>query len=637
MTRNSVQLSLRKHLTFVCRSRFLELRIFRLSLRSAPRDPGLNMPRNVLYYGDNLDMLVKYVRDETVDLVYLDPPFNSNQNYNVLFDEHDGTRAAAQLHAFEDTWEWDSRSQLAYETLVEGGHTRIAQTMRAFRTFLGESDVMAYLALMAPRLLELKRVLKDTGSLYLHCDPTVSHYLKLLLDAVFGPQRFINEVVWQRTSAHNDAQRYGRVHDILLFYSKSDARTWNPQHEPPDERYFKSHDFERDSKGRLYRKRDLTAPARGDSGQYEWKGKTPPGGRMWSYSLENMKRLEREGRIAYTRNGMPRLKLFVDELPGILYQDVWASPNLWLNSGAKERLGYQTQKPEALLERVIRCSTNEGDVVLDPFCGCGTAVSVAQRLKRRWIGIDITHLAIGIIRNRLTTAYGDTADFKVVGEPVSLHDARTLASYDRYQFQWWALWRAGARPTEQKKGADRGVDGRLFFHDDESGASKQIIFSVKSGHNVSVSDVRELSDVVRREGAQIGVLLTLEEPTRPMYREAVTAGFYRSAWGEHQRIQVITISELLDGIMVDYPAAARNITYKPAPRVKARPAEQVPIDFSTAATPAIASPGQPPSVRLKQSRVRVQGGLNEPNEVRLQPTRRDALPLAADGERKRKR
>ena len=564
------------------------------------------MSKNTLYYGDNLDVLARHIRDETVDLVYLDPPFNSNQDYNVLFDEHDGTRAAAQVHAFEDTWEWDSRSQSAYEALVEGGHSRLAQTMRAFRTFLGESDVMAYLALMAPRLVELRRVLKPTGSLFLHCDPTVSHYLKLLLDAVFGPQRFINEVVWQRISAHNDAQRFGRVHDVLLYYSKSETRHWNTQYDKPDETYFKSHDFERDKRGRLFRKRDLTAPARGDSGQYEWKGKRPPGGRMWSYSQDNMRRLEKEGRISYTRTGMPRLKLFVDELPGIPYQDVWASPDLWLNSAAKERLGYQTQKPESLLERIIRCTTQEGDTVLDPFCGCGTAVSVAQRTNRRWVGIDITHLAIGIIRNRLQTAYGEAAEFEVIGEPISVHDARTLAMNDRYQFQWWALWRAGARPTERKKGPDRGIDGRLFFHDDDGGSSKQIIFSVKSGQSVSVSDVRELSYVVRREQAQIGVLLTLENPTRAMTREATTSGFYRSAWGEHQRIQILTIAELLSGKTVDFPSAARNVTYKPAPRTKVKPsAEQVPMDFTQPATPAKEALASPPSARLKPSRIRL--------------------------------
>jgi adenine specific DNA methylase Mod len=246
------------------------------------------MPDNLLYYGDNLEILRRYVSDESIDLIYLDPPFKSNQDYNVLFAERDGSRAAAQIKAFEDTWEWNLEAEASYREIVETGG-RISQAMQAFRTFLGANDLMAYLAMMAPRLVELRRVLKSTGSIYLHCDPTASHYLKLLLDAIFGPERFLNEVAWQRTSAHNDPERFGRIHDVLLFYGKSSERTWNPQYEPPDEAFFKAHDFERDEQGRTYRKRDLTAPAHGrESGQYQWKGKRPSSGRMWSYTEENM-------------------------------------------------------------------------------------------------------------------------------------------------------------------------------------------------------------------------------------------------------------------------------------------------------------------------------------------------------------
>lgn len=533
---------------------------------------------NTLYYGDNLDVLRRYVADESVDLIYLDPPFKSDQNYNVLFAEQNGTRSAAQIQAFEDTWRWDQAAAAAFTEVTRAGG-QVSLAMQAFHTVLGESDMLAYLSMMAPRLVELRRVLKPTGSIYLHCDPTASHYLKMLMDAVFGAERFINEIVWQRTSAHNDPSRYGRVHDVLLFYSKTDNKCWNQQYDAPDELYFDAHDFEIDTDGRKFRKRDLTAPAHGrDSGQYEWNGRFPPRGRMWSFSKENMERLEAEGRIVYTKTGMPRLKIYLDDLKGIPYQDVWARRDLWLNSAAKERLGYPTQKPEALLERIIKASSNEGDLVLDPFCGCGTAVAVAERLGRKWIGIDVTHLAISLMKHRLISAFGDIS-FKVVGEPVDVAGARQLAAEDPYQFQWWALGLVGARPVEQKKGADRGIDGRIFFHDDpkHSAKTKQIILSVKAGH-VTVSHVRDLVGVLDREKAAIGVLISMEDPTKPMAREAAAAGFYTSPWNnqDYPRVQILTVGELLEGKRIIAPTVqdARVQTLKRAPKAKRRGPKQ---------------------------------------------------------------
>jgi DNA modification methylase len=535
------------------------------------------MTENVLYYGDNLEVLRRHVKDESVDLVYLDPPFNSSQDYNVLFAEHDGARSAAQIQAFEDTWRWDQGAAEAYEQAVESGG-RVAEAMRAFRTLLGESDMMAYLAMMAPRLVELGRVLKPTGSIYLHCDPTASHYLKMLMDSIFGPQQFRNELIWQRTSAHNDPSRYGRIHDVLLFYVKGKPYVWNQEYEQQDENYFGAHDFDTDERGLRYRKRDLTAPGHGSkSGQYEWKGKTPPSGRMWSYTRENMAALEAEGRIVYTKTGMPRLKIYVDNLKGVPYQDVWARPELWLNSAAGERLGYPTQKPEALLERIIKSSSNETDIVLDPFCGCGTAIAAAKKLNRRWIGIDITHLAIALIKHRLKDSFGDEAakTYRVIGEPVSLPDAQQLAADDPYQFQWWALGLVGARPVEQKKGADKGIDGRLYFHDVPGGKTKQIILSVKAGH-VTVSHLRDLRGVLDREKAEIGVLLCMEEPTRPMRTEAVGAGFYKTPYGNHAKLQILTVGQLLDGARIDYPPqyAREDRTFKKAPKAKRADYEQ---------------------------------------------------------------
>lgn len=535
--------------------------------------------KNQLYYGDNFDVLRRYMADESVDLVYLDPPFNSNANYNVLFAEKGGTKAAAQIKAFEDTWQWDESSAASFRHVVEQGG-QVAQALIAFRTFLGDSDMLAYLAMMAPRLVELRRVMKSTGSIYLHCDPTASHYLKMLLDAIFGPTKFRNEVIWQRTSAHNDPFRYGRVHDVLLFYGK-DRPVWNEQFDPPDASYFAAHDFETDEAGRLYRKRDLTAPAHGrDSGQYEWKGMRPPKGRMWSYTLENMERLEAESRIAYTRTGMPRLKIYAEDLKGVPYQDVWVRPELWLNAAAGERLGYPTQKPEALLERIISASSNEGDTVLDPFCGCGTTVAAAQKLNRQWIGIDITHLAIGLIKKRFSDTYGEAIKdtYDVIGEPVSLQDAATLAASDPYQFQWWALSLVQARPAEQKKGRDRGIDGRIYFHDDTSGDTKSIILSVKAG-KTGPDHVRDLRGTVEREKAALGVLITMEGPTKEMRKEAATGEFYLSPWGTHPRIQLLTVADLLAGKTINRPPDSQTgATFKKAPKAKRKGEQQLRFD-----------------------------------------------------------
>lgn len=539
---------------------------------------------NSLYYGDNLDVLRQHVKDETVDLVYLDPPFKSNQDYNVLFAEQDGTRSAAQIKAFGDTWRWDQAAVAAYEEVVEAGG-RVADAMRAFRTFLGHSDMVAYLAMMAPRLVELRRVLKPAGSIYLHCDPTASHYLKILMDAVFGPSNFRNEIVWKRTTAHSDAKQgsehYGRIHDVLFFYGRSSDIKWNPQYTAQDENYLESHYSHTDEDGRRYRWNNLTGPGGAAKGnpRYEVLGVTA----YWRYSRERMQELIAQGLVAIPPKGkIPALKRYLDEQAGRPVVDVW--PDIFpINSQAQERLGYPTQKPEALLERIIKASSGEGDTILDPFCGCGTAVAVAQRLNRQWIGIDITHLAITLIRHRLQSAYGDKATYKIIGEPVSLPDAEALAAQDKYQFQWWALGLVGARPAEQKKGADKGIDGRLYFHDEaEGGKTKQIILSVKGG-GTGVKDVRDLRGVIEREKAEIGVLLTMEEPTKAMRTEAASAGFYHqpgllTKGKHHPRLQIFTIAELLNGAQISYPTIGHvNVTFKKAAKAKGKRPEQLPL------------------------------------------------------------
>ncbi|MGE0705849.1 MAG: site-specific DNA-methyltransferase [Vicinamibacterales bacterium] len=543
---------------------------------------------NRLFYGDNLAVLRQYIADESVDLVYLDPPFNSAQDYNVLFAEHDGTRAAAQIQAFEDTWHWDEAAERAlFETVESGGQLSLA--MQALRAFLGASDMMAYLAMMAPRLVELHRVLRATGSLYLHCDQTASHYLKVLLDAVFGPQNFRSEVIWKRKAGRgettNVAVRFGVTNDSLLFYAKSAATLLNRQYRPSNPGYIESKFTHVDATGRRYRRDNLASPSPRPNLTYEYKGYTPPE-KGWAVSRERMEQMEREGRLYFPKNKQQRIqrKRFLDELPGETVDTLWddIAP---INSQAQERLGYPTQKPEMLLERIIRASSDAGHTILDPFCGCGTTIAAAQGLGRHWIGIDITHLAINLIRHRLVSAYGpEVAEtFTVIGEPVSLHDAADLAATDPFQFQCWALGLVGARPAVVKKGADRGIDGRLFFHDEpQGGKTKSVVFSVKGG-KLKATDVRDLRGVLEREGATMAALISLEEPTRAMRAEAANAGFYTSPWDQqpYPRLQLVTVGDLLAGARpFRYPAERQiNVTLKRAKKAQppGRPDEQPPL------------------------------------------------------------
>jgi DNA modification methylase len=540
--------------------------------------PHANPAPNQLYYGDNLTVLRDYIPSASGDLISLDPPCNSRQDYNVLFAEKDGARSASQITAFKDTWEWNQEAARAYEEVVEAGG-RVAEAMRAFHTLLGGTDMLAYLAMMAPRLIELRRVLKDTGSIYLHCDPTASHYLKLLMDAVFGPQMFRNEITWRRTSAHaNVIAKFAVVQDHLLFYSKNESWIWNQIYLPYTPEYIASHYGQKDEDtGRRFTTRDLTASMqRASSGQlYGWKGFTPPSSRCWAYTKANMEAFEAQGRLTHSPRGMPRLKLYLDEMPGTPCDDVWTDiPPI--NSQAQERLGYPTQKPEALLERILKASSNEGDTVLDPFCGCGTTIQVAQKLNRRWIGIDITHLAIGLIKTRLDDSFGPEVrkSYQVIGEPTDMAGATQLASENKFQFQAWALGLVGARVADSdRKGADRGIDGRKNFHDDNSGKTKQIIFSVKGGQNIGVSEVRDLIGVLQREKAEIGVYISFAEPTREMRREAAEAGFYTSpgasgsAGQKYPRIQLLTVRDLLEGNKhVERPLHVRDVTFRRAPR-----------------------------------------------------------------------
>ena len=521
---------------------------------------------NKLYFGDNLDILRQHVANESVDLIYLDPPFNSNATYNVLFHEKSGEQSAAQITAFDDTWHWGMESESAYHDVVMDGPKPLADLLQAMRSFLGQNDMMAYLTMMAQRLYELHRVLKQTGSIYLHCDPTASHYLKLVMDAIFGPRFFKNEIIWKRTSGHSDAQRFGRVHDVILYYSRSDEVLWNQTYQPYDEKYVQKYYRYKDPDGRQWMSDNLSAAGlQGGGYEYEWNGVT----RVWRLPQSRMEQLHLEGRIFYTKNGIARRKRYLDESNGLKAQDVWADIQA-LRSWHTERLGYPTQKPEALLERIISASSNEGDVVLDPFCGCGTAIAAAERLNRNWIGIDVTHIAITLIRHRLRDSFGEELrPYTVLGDPKDLPSAASLAQNDRYQFEWWALGLVDARPAQDKqKGADSGVDGYINFFDDGSGKAKRVIVQVKSGH-VQRNQIATLKGDMEREKAEIGLFITLEPPTAPMRKEAATAGFYEpSHFLNHKfpRVQILTIEELLSGAQAQYPRFGPEATFRKAPR-----------------------------------------------------------------------
>ena len=554
-------------------------------------------PANQLYFGDCLDILRDDIKDESVDLIYLDPPFNSSTTYNVLFKSPKGHAAHAQIAAFEDTWHWAEQAATEYDELVRGQNTQVSEMMQAFRRFLGENDMMAYLTMMACRLLELHRVLRASASLYLHCDPTASHYLKILLDSVFGPENFRNEIIWKRTGSHNARRSFGPVHDTILFYTKSNDYTFNIIKRPYMRGHVKSR-YTADEEGRQKFTSGgniLTGAGKtgGESGAV-WKGFDPSAkNRHWAIPgflaeqmpiefsglsvLQKLDALYDAGLIEISpRSAWPTPLRYLKEDDGQPVQDIWAaqpytegtvhgsneiidSDVAWLGTTDPERLGYQTQKPLGLLERIILASSNEGDTILDPFCGCGTAVHAAQVLGRRWTGIDVTHLAIALIEKRLRDAFPGIV-FDVHGTPKDLESARDLALRDKYEFQWWACSLVNSQPYQgKKKGADSGIDGLIYFQDD-NGPPKKIIVSVKGGENISVSMVRDLAHVVKREKAEIGLFVTLSEPTDPMKKEATKEGFYESpVAASFPRIQILTIEGLLEKKeQARYPDLARG-------------------------------------------------------------------------------
>lgn len=539
---------------------------------------------NTLFYGDNLEVLRQQVADESVDLVYLDPPFNSNRSYNVLFKQKSGEESQAQIEAFDDTWTWSHEAEEQYQELINGGAPlKAADAIEAMRKLLGDNDVLAYLVMMTARLAELHRVLKPTGSLYLHCDPTASHYLKMMLDAIFGPQRFQSELIWKRTSAHGGAKRWGPVHDVLLFYTKSAKHTWNETYLPlPEETAEQWYNNVEPETGRRFNRADLTAAGvRTGSSGLPWRGVNPTSkGRHWAIprwvsgitegldTQEALDALDVAGRIFWPKRagGTPMLKRYLDESKGIPAQDVIT--DIYVNNISSERLGYPTQKPLALLERILKASSNEGDVVLDPFCGCGTTIDAAEKLGRQWLGIDITYLAIDLIEKRLRHTYGDaiTKTFTTVGIPRDVEGARALFKSSPFDFERWAVSMVEGQPQQRSQVGDKGVDGIIRFPTDAKGGTGRVVVSVKGGKQLSPQMVRDLGGTVASQRAAGGVLITLEKPTKGMIDEANRSGlFHAERHGKSfQKLQIITVAELFEGKQPKLPPTL--LPYVPALR-----------------------------------------------------------------------
>jgi site-specific DNA-methyltransferase (adenine-specific) len=537
---------------------------------------------NRLYYGDNLDILRGKVRDETVDLCYIDPPFNSKRNYNQIYNNI-GTEDRAQAQAFTDTWIWDDRAVAGYDEILANDKGRfqaqLVELIKGLHAVLREGSLLAYLVSMSLRMTEIHRVLKRTGSFYLHCDPTASHYLKLALDAIFVTQggEYRNEIIWKRTHSHGGAKRYGPIHDVILFYSKSDTYTWLPQHtgysDDYQEKFFR---FE-DPDGKRYRSTILTGSGtrNGSSGK-PWGGYDPTSaGRHWAIPgyvrgligatetvQEALDELDRIGRVLWPAKagGVPQFKQYMDDMPGVALQDIFNDiPPISAQSA--ERLGYPTQKPEALLQRLVRASSAEGDTVLDAYCGCGTSVVVAQKANRNWIGMDITYQSISLVLRRLENAFN--ADIlrhiQIDGIPRDMASAQALAHKQddrlRKEFEKWAVltYTNNRAIINEKKGADAGVDARAYFKTGKTDNAK-IIFQVKSG-GVQRGDIAKLRGDMEREQAALAILLTLEEPTRNMTNEAKAAGQYQheDMGRSYDRISIVTIDKILGGTRLEIP------------------------------------------------------------------------------------
>ena len=538
---------------------------------------------NRLYFGNNFDWLQR-LKPDSVDLVYLDPPFNSKAQYNLLYETPDNERETAQKTVFRDTWTWTHEAEFCLNQCLGAGG-RIAGIMKALSVALRRSDTMAYLAMMGARLILIHRVLKPTGCLYLHCDPTASHYLKIILDAIFGPVNYRTEISWRRTSAHNDAKQgrkqYGNVRDVIFFYTANGEWTWNQQYTKYDPEYLESEYRHQSAEGESYKETDVTAAKPGGDTSFIWRVKRPKGkqkarwvpdfdeefkapkpdwdykgvppynGRFWAYSKENLRKFWEQGQLVHRATGMPRLMQFAEKMPGVPLQNDWQDIP---PAPRSEALGYPTQKPLDLLRRIIKTSSNPGDVVLDPFCGCGTSVHAAAELGRNWIGIDVSYYAIRLIRRRLVAHFGSSVIVPIEGIPADLVSAEKLADDDPYGFQQWAVHELGCQLwNDGKKGADGGIDGEMWFFNGPGREAGRLIVQVKGGKK-TVDQVRAFKEVLKDQEAELGVFFCRGSATPEMVRIASAAGFHRIGRREIPRLQIFSLEEWYSGRRPELPA-----------------------------------------------------------------------------------
>lgn len=450
-----------------------------------------NMETNAIYEGDNLEIMSKFP-DKSVDLVYIDPPFFTNRHFEIIWKD------GAEKRAFQDRW--------------EGG-------------------IEHYITWMEPRLRECYRLLKDTGTMYLHCDWHASAHLRIQMDKIFGDKNFINEIIWKRHTVHSDtkqgAKHLGRIHDVILVYSKSKNYIWNPHYEKYTKEYTDSAYNKTDKTGKPFKTSDLSAAKPGGETDYEWKGHRPPKGRYWAYSKANMEKFEKEGRIYYSDSGKPYMKQYLDEMPGVMLQDIWDDLKF---EGANESMGYPTQKPVALLERIIKLSTDKSGLVFDAFCGCGTALVAAQRLGRRWVGIDVSPTACKLMQKRLRKLF--SIDAKIVRGEVDLNYVKKLAPFE---FQNWVVVDKFLGRVSPTKSRDMGIDG--LTPQVTGGFPIQVKQSPDVGRNV----VDNFETAIRRMGKKKGYI--------------VAYSFGKGAYEEVARVKnqeglditLRTVEELLDG------------------------------------------------------------------------------------------
>ena len=503
-----------------------------------------------LVRGDNLEEMRKFP-DDCIDLIATDPPFNSQRNYFVPYRDEHGQEPDTLIRAFTDTWTWGETAEDAYGALIVEVGGQIGDTIQGMRQFLNETPMMAYLVMMAIRIVEMQRILKPTGSLYLHCDSASSHYLKIVLDAVFGANKFRNEIVWQRTSAHNDGNRFGRVHDIILFYSKSSQPLWNPVYTEHDPEYVKKSYRHEDERGR-YRIGDLTGPGmrQGESGQ-PWRGVDPTDvGRCWSVPhkdawpeevqppenyenlsvQEKLDALDANGLIYWPPTGrVPGFKRYLSTSKGRRVHDVITDINP-LSGQSKERTGYPTQKPIELYKRIVAASSNEGALVLDPFCGCGTTLMAAESLNRHWIGIDLTYLATGAVRQQIERLFPQLRNsVTIAGTPENAEQALELAHTNPHGFEEWCVTHVLHFRPNARRGGDGGIDGTFRFpigRVQGRQAYGKAVAQVKGG-NYTLGHIRDFRTAMQNVEADLGVFVVTSPPTQGMLTEARRSGTYK--------------------------------------------------------------------------------------------------------------